>query len=232
MNEQTNEKVADNNNMLTRISNSIYWLFLSLWFGSVVMSGVTAAIAFPTLRDRGVLVPSFGTVNSSEHFKIAAGSVMYNVFFVTDIIQLVSVIIVTAVTGAQLSSKKVTLPKIPNLIRLGALVVVLLTVSYQILVLSPRMNGNLTQYWKLAENGQDGSAYQQAFEDDHPVASRVLTIDAFALLVLVISSGYMMIPSNNDGKRNGNHPSNQLRKQPNNNSSPLEEPAILHQQHP
>lgn len=217
--------------MLPRILNSIYWLLLSLWFGSVVMSGVTAAIAFPTLRDRGVVIPSFSSVDPSEHFKIAAGSVMYKVFFVTDIIQLVSVVVVIAITGVQLSSRRITLPKVPNLIRIGALVVVLLTVSYQILVLSPRMNANLTQYWKLAENGEDGSTYQQAFEDDHPVASRVLTIDAFALVILVVSSGYMMLSSSNDRSPNGTNPSIQTRKRQNDYSNPLEEPALLQQKH-
>ncbi len=210
---------------LTRISNAIYWLFLALWFGALVMTGITAAIAFPTLKTLGVTVPGFEAVPTDEHFKIAAGHILYQIFFITDCIQLTSVIIIIAITGLQLYSRKIALLKIPNLIRLAALTVVLLTLAYHLFQLAPRMNTNLRKYWDAAKAGEDYARYQQAFEAEHPTASKILGINALGLTIVILSSGFLLIPGK-DEEANliKDHPHNQT---PNPTKPKLEEPALL-----
>ena len=84
------------------------------------------------------------------------------------------------------------------------------------------MNHNLQQYWTLAEKGEDGSAFEKAFDDDHPVATRILTINAFALLTLIIATGFLLVPVS------GEQLSSE-RKMPPEKKRNLEEPALLHQ---
>jgi len=208
---------------LVRITNIIYWFFLSLWFGSLVMTGVTAAIAFPTLKERGVIVPGFDAVPESEHFLIAAGSVLNKVFFVNDVIQFIAAIVVTLITGLQLFSTRLRLPKMANLIRLGALAAVLLSLSYHLLVLAPRMNYNLRQYWDLAQQGEDYSAFKEKFDEDHPIARNILAMNTFGLIIIIGSSAYMMIPgrdeSNDRRKKRGGSSGASSRE--------LEEPELL-----
>ncbi len=204
-----------------KLTNAIYLVFLSLWFGSLIMTGIVAGVTFTVLHNIDAQVPAFAeSVPSGDHYQIAGGQVMQSVFLLGDFIQLISVVAVFAIVGSQLFSAKIKLPTTPNLIRLAGLTGALLLVCYNVFILSPRMNTNLRKYWDAAEANEDGSAFKKAFDDEHPTASFVLASTAGCLLVVIASSGFMMFPHTEEDER---------RKVIVSGASQLETPKLLNQ---
>lgn len=171
--------------------NIIYSLVLALWFGGLMMTGLVAAMIFPTMRELGVQLDQFAAFDPTQHWKIAAGAVMEKVFFALDLVQGASVLIIVMLFILQITLLGHRLRSKINLLR-GLLIVVLLcTTAWHVLVLAPRMNSNLRQFWTLAESGgvdatgHDAAHYQAAFDADHPTASTSLSTNAILVAGLV-----------------------------------------------
>ncbi|MGQ0628913.1 MAG: hypothetical protein ACT4PL_12535 [Phycisphaerales bacterium] len=71
--------------MLRRSLLALHTFALGLWFGSLIMSGVAAAVLFPTLKR---LDPTLGAYPkyTGSHWLLAAGHVAEIVFYISDII--------------------------------------------------------------------------------------------------------------------------------------------------
>lgn len=189
-------------------ANVLYALALGLWFGGILFTGAFAAIIFPTLRDLGVELTRFGSFDAAEHWKIAAGSVMERAFFMLDLIQVTCVLTLGLLFCVQVWLLGHRLRAKANLLRGLLLAALLVTTGYHVLVLAPRMNANLRQFWTLAESatvdeaGNDARFYQSAFDADHPRASTLLSTNALLVGGLVITSALALgRPRGNRGQR-------------------------------
>lgn len=172
---------------LTKITNAVYWLLLSAWFGCLAMTGIVAMIAFSTARELDYRIPSFSRY-AGDHWPVAAGQIMNKVFLVNDGVQLVALIGLIAIMVLQVTKMGMPRHRVANAVRALCLFLLLCSTSYYLLVLSTRMNANLTEFWTRASAGEDGSSFKIAFDADHLTAENILKFNLVVLLILVPAS--------------------------------------------
>lgn len=163
---------------LTRAGASIlHASFLALCLGSVVLSGVVAALTFPALKRLAPVLPGFLTP-PEDHWRIAAGHVAFRVFAVSGWVQLACL----AAAGAALAIAARRAFR-ENLIHWFILSLLALVIGYNGAILMPRMTDNLQRYWHASQSGDLSLAAssQQAFDADHPRSTRLLV--SLSLLV-------------------------------------------------
>lgn len=160
---------------------------LGLWFGGLVMTGAAAAIVFPTMKGLKPVLPEYSGY-SGDHWMLAAGHVAARVFAVSDAVAFVcatvaglTMLIGPAVFGQQWRSGL-------YMTRACVLGGALCALAYQMLVLAPRMQTNLRNYWDRAlaggeENTKAAEAFRVAFSAEHPTAQLVMTITTILVLI-------------------------------------------------
>lgn len=180
-----------------RFFNSIYWLALSLWLGALVMVTITAAVIFPTMRHLNVTIPDIAESGFlDDHWRIAAGHMMEILFLVLDLTQLICATVVLFVTALQFTILGVSLRRFTHVVRIIAAVIAAGCVCWHVFGLSPRMNRHLRAYWDAAIAGDTPAArvHQQAFDDAHPQAARLLGTTATFVALVIISSAAGVVP--------------------------------------
>lgn len=148
---------------------------LGLWLGVLALAGAAAAIIFPTMKS---LQPTLGAYAAfdGEHWKLAAGLVQARVFAVTDTI--CAVVAVVACVSLAIAWFRAEFGTWVGRARIVAVVVACIALGNQLFVLGPTMSQNVRRYWNEAAAGNNQVAEQarQAFEADHPAASRTLAV--------------------------------------------------------
>jgi hypothetical protein len=172
-------------------AESVFLLCAGLWLGSLVMTGATAGILFSTMR---TLEPSFGRFAAYEgpHSNLGAGVVQNRIFLAGDVVQFIGATGTLASTIALLTLFALPLRRISTGIRLFAQGAAMLLVSFHLFVLVPRMQENAEAYWSAAEGGDLAAAAlaSDAFQADHPTATRVLISTAVVVAVLLVSGAW------------------------------------------
>lgn len=170
---------------------TVHILAAGLWLGTLVMSGVTAAVMFTTMR---TLDPEFGrfAAYAGDQSNIGAGFIQNRIFLAGDVVQFIAATLVLATMIAMLAFFGLPLRRISSAVRLFALGAAMILASYQLFVLSPRMQANVSQYWQEAEAGNNDAAEaaRVAFEADHPTASRTLGATALFTAILLASGAW------------------------------------------
>lgn len=168
---------------LARACQILHVVALSVWMGAVGMSGLVAAIVFPTMRE---LDPTLGAYGGYEgdHALLGAGRIASKVFFSVDIIQFVcasvalGAIVLLVVTGYSLNT-------LARVFRVIVLCMTLALLSYHLLLFMPELQRLLNGYWEHAAQGDTGTAdqYKDRFLEFHGTASRIL--GGLTLMVLI-----------------------------------------------
>jgi len=162
---------------------------LGVWLGSLLMTGVAAAILFPTMKGLDPKLPAFAEY-TGDHWMIAAGRAADRIFSINDALQLACalVVVVTLAAGAVWCNLRPT--GLRGVLRLLALCVALVALGFQLFVLAPRMSLNLKTYWQAAQAGDRPLAdrHQAAFSTDHTTAQNTLATITLAVGVLLLLS--------------------------------------------
>lgn len=176
-------------NALTRIAQVVHLLALSVWLGSVAMSGVVAAIVFPLMRE---LDPTLGAYPDYEgdHALLAAGRVASNVFFAVDLVQFVcaslalATIVVLVVCGYSLNT-------VARVLRVIVLCMTLALLSYHLLLFMPGLMSMLQGYWDNAAAGNTEVAdrFKEEFLAQHDTASNILGLLALMVTANIVVAG-------------------------------------------
>jgi hypothetical protein len=159
---------------------------LGVWAGALLMTGATAAIAFPTMRELGPTLPTFGAY-PEDHWSIAAGHIMQRVFGISDWTQIACALVVAVSLIAEAASvgwRRLGIAwQVRGAVMLGAVGCSL----YSVLVMSPPMNVTLDAYWEAAKAGnvEVAHANKAEFDSDHVLARRLMTA-TFALVVAAL----------------------------------------------
>ena len=167
------------------ICETIHLGALGLWAGAVLMTGVTAALVFPTMKGLDPSLPGFEAY-TGDHWAVAAGSVMNRAFLAADWIGLVCGLVATATLVIVIVGVRVRGVRPATVLRwvvLGAAIVVSV---YTLAVLRPAMQRELVAHWDTARAGENAAAarHMARFNAMHPRASFIL----MAQLVLVASA--------------------------------------------
>lgn len=169
-----------------RSSQTIHLLALALWIGAAAMSGVVAAIVFPTMR---TLDPTLGAYPdyTGDHSVLGAGNIAGRVFLVVDMVQFVcaalalGAFIVMLILGYSLNTLTRVLRSVILCVALGIL-------SYHLFVLMPGMHDDLRAYWDAAAIGNNSTAdaHKDAFLALHTTASRSIGATTMAALLAFV----------------------------------------------
>lgn len=186
-----------------RLSELLHLFALSIWFGTVLMTGLTAGVLFPTIRSLEPTTPLFAGY-PEDHWVIIAGHVAARLFMVCDAIQMGCGAIALLTFGIVLSKlRKGASRPIAALVRSIVLTVAFLLLSFQIFVLGPRMQVSLRGFWDNAQAAkvEDAERYRAAFDKDHPIASSVLGATAVAVMAAWFCGAFGLATSGGcDGK--------------------------------
>lgn len=158
-----------------------------LWLGALVMTGVTAAILFPTVRDLRPTLPEYA-LYQGEHWRIAAGQPGDKIFVACDAIQFVCAMVAAVSLATMVFVTKVRVKRPAMLIRIAALVVAFVLLGSRFFFLQPWMDTNLHGFWEAAAKGDNANAerLRAAFDADHPIASNMLAATALCVLLAMV----------------------------------------------
>ncbi len=157
---------------------------LGVWLGALVMTGVTAAIAFPEMQALDPALPAFAAY-SEDHGIIAAGHVMARVFAIADGVQLAcaALAVFTMFILFAMRTPRRWWRLVFTLAPAGVFV-------WYVLFVAQPMHADLTGFWSAASEGNTAAADQlrASFDARHPVASRAMgAIAVLTLLALLVS---------------------------------------------
>lgn len=175
--------------MRRRWFESLHLAGSGVWLGALVMTAVTAAVAFPTMKSLAPALPQF-KVDPGQHGIIAAGHVMQRVFLACDLVQFIcGLLCFVGIGGLLATTQAMRESRIAMLLRTISTAAALMLLSYHLLMLAPRMNENLRAYWDAALTGELAAAdqFKTAFDGDHPTASRVLGATGFSVLLALLT---------------------------------------------
>ncbi len=176
----------------SRIAQITHLVALSIWLGSVAMSGVVAAIVFPLMR---TLEPTLATYPNyqGDHAMLTGGLIASKVFFTVDFIQFICASLALAsfatmiVTGYHINT-------IARLLRIMVLCATLALLSYHLFIFMPQLTLTLNGYWDFAAAGDTAQAdqFKERFLDSHSAASRILGTLTIAVLINLILTGWTL----------------------------------------
>tara|TARA_R110002073_G_scaffold1715_3_gene12253 strand:- start:3757 stop:4350 length:594 start_codon:yes stop_codon:yes gene_type:complete len=175
-----------------RIAQIIHLVALSIWLGSVAMSGVVAAIVFPLMRKLEptlALYPDY----QGDHAMLAGGRVASSVFFAVDLIQFVCASLALATMAAMLvTGYKIS--TIARFLRVLVLFATLALLSYHLFLFMPKLTMTLQGYWDFASAGDTTQAdvFKDRFLASHKAASRILSMLTIGVLVNIILAGWTL----------------------------------------
>ncbi|MCW5769346.1 MAG: hypothetical protein KIT19_11750 [Phycisphaeraceae bacterium] len=183
----------------------VHVIAMGLWVGSLGMAGAAAAIIFPTMKS---LEPTLGAypLYTEPHWRLAAGHIAAQLFFVSDIVQLICAPLAGIALVLLVLQRRVPWPSRLIAGRLVVLTLLMAMLSYRFFLLAPRMDRELSLYRAAASAGEMPVAetHLVGFNSDHPTASRVMTA-TFMLAFAGLALGAWSAASR---RRAGNEPSN------------------------
>jgi len=166
-----------------RLLDTVHLTSLGLWLGTLVMTGVTAAILFPTIRDLDPHIPSFDSY-SGEHWRIVAGKPANTLFFVSDIIGFACCILAMAslLGGVVLLGERWRRRSVG--MRISVMTAAMCVFGYGFMVHAPAMNKEITAYWRAAEAGENQVAekHRAAFGAMHPTSTKLMGVTTLLVL--------------------------------------------------
>jgi hypothetical protein len=174
-----------------RLLSTVHLVALGLWLGTLVMTGVAAAILFPTVKALDPVIPSYSAY-TGEHWRIVAGKPANMVFLYSDIIQFGCCIFAMAsLLGTVLllgSSWKRLFVGVRVVLLTGAMCVF----GWSFMVHTPAMNAEAGMYWRAAEAGENDIAatHQQRFAAMHPAATKLLGTTTLIVLASLIAGAW------------------------------------------
>ncbi len=172
-----------------RILDLVQASALSVCVGVVFTTGVAAAVAFPMMRNLDPSLPSFESV--SDHWLIAAGSIMARIFNIAATIEGAALIVAALALMISISIAKAPKNRIALFIRVGLLALTMAIYIHYRAVLTPRMNGNFSSFLAAAQDHDTETAqtFREAFGADHPTSSKELGAIGLLSLLSAISVG-------------------------------------------
>ena len=161
---------------------------LGIWVGSLGLTAVTAAIAFPMMRELDPTLERYAAY-PGEHWRLAAGHIAAPLFQIAGWVEVVCCAVAAltlAMVWTRIGMGGRQAVRVGRWMRMSAVLSAAVLVVAFAAVIGPRMNRNLRLYWNAAEAGQVNAARsaQQAFSADHPISSKLLG----ATLMLALGS--------------------------------------------
>lgn len=172
---------------LRTLLHIVHVLALAAWAGAVLMSAAVAASVFPLMKSLDPIVPSYAAYTGPHSF-IVAGHVAARTFLIADIIQFAAALLALASFAALVLVAGRAMHRALLALRGITLSAAVSTLAFQLLVLAPRMNKTLGEYWSAAQTGDNPRAatLRADFQLDHPTASGLLAAIGLSVLASLV----------------------------------------------
>lgn len=175
-------------NGIARVASTLLVVCAGVAFGVVAMTGVVAAVVFPTVRDLGPVLPDHASY-TGPHWSLVAGVVAEGVFRIGFVV--VGVALFGALVGVLVLAVRRGARRLP-VVRLGLVLVTLGLFLTHAGWLQPRMNEAASEYRDAAVAGDNNRATEakSRFDSMHPTASRLIGATTIAALLLFVCSAW------------------------------------------
>lgn len=183
---------------IRRISGVALAIFSGIAFGATAMTGVVAAVVFPTMRSLDPSLPGYAAY-SGAHWSLAAGIVAERVFEIGLIVSGVSLVVcLVAIAGVAFTRRAGGWP----VVRLALLLITLGIFLTHAAWLAPRMDAAAESYRTAAVAGfaEDAAAAKSQFDGLHPIASKLIGGVTVSSLALFIASAWASSARRRDGE--------------------------------
>lgn len=184
-----------------KITRAVFWIALIAWISVLTAAAVAASNVFPTLKNMPMTLEEYAAfdpgVNAqgaeateSAHGMLAAGMIMEGVFTLANMVQFVAAPIVIITLLLEFGLFGVRFRRPANIIRMLCVAVAATLFAWHGFVQYPRMTSELRAYWADARAGNATEAilHETRFNQDHPLAQRLMEINLMLLVVTVIAS--------------------------------------------
>lgn len=175
-------------NRLARLASTLLVVCSGVALGVVAMTGVVAAVVFPTVRDLGPVLPDHASY-TGPHWSLVAGVVAEGVFRIGFLV--VGAALFGALLGVLVLAFRRGARRLP-VVRLGLVAVTLGLFLTHVGWLQPRMNDAAAEYRNAASVGDNtvASEAKSRFDSMHPTASRLIGATTIAALLLFVCSAW------------------------------------------
>lgn len=174
---------------LRTLADTVGITSLGLWLGALVMTSATAGVTFPVVKRLNPRLTGFDAY-TGEHWLLVAGRVMYNVFFVADVVQVTcAVFVALSLVGMLVMGDRPGAAWAARA-RFGGFAAAVALLIVDLAWLKPRMNRALLAYWDAAQAGDNAQAavLRDAFRSLHPTATGLLLGCTGAVLVALVGA--------------------------------------------
>jgi hypothetical protein len=161
---------------------------LGLWAGAVGTAAATAAVAFPTLKNLGVQMPSVGAAFQADAYRFAAGAVAAKVFFISDVVAFVCALaacitLLGLMLGGHLGPKRPS-----TYVRGLALGVAVASLAAILFVVTPGITAGAKGHLAAAMAGDEKAAamHRKAVDDLHPISTNLLVAEFASVIVSLV----------------------------------------------
>ena len=180
-----------------RAAEAAHIAALGVWLGSLILTGIAAAITFATLRNLDPHLPAYAEY-PEDHWAIAGGAIMNRVFTASDWIALACAIIATAGLAIALAPPIArqtlghTLIRPLAILRAAATLAALIITLASFALLRPAMNQDLADFHTAARTPDitAADAARARFDQAHPRASMLLSAQAALVLIALTLGAY------------------------------------------
>lgn len=172
------------------IAETVHLTSLGVWLGAMGIAGAAAAVAFPVMRN---LEPTLGAYSAfpDEHWPIAAGEVLFRVFQISDLVAMICLTLVVGSLIAAIVAGGLSMRRLSVKLRIALAIALLVIQSWSMFVLTPRMVGNVAEFWSAARIGdvERAGEYRVLFNNDHPTSRRVSETLMVFILISMVAAG-------------------------------------------
>lgn len=177
---------------LNRVCRVALICSLSLWAGTLLMTGVAAAVIFPAMKALEPIVPALDPA-SRPHWLYIGGKAAAGVFTISNWVQVTLALLGGIGLAGLLGAGRLTGKPRAALLTAYGLPTALL--AGYLLLLWPRMRANLHAYWDAltANKLEAAQAAQRAFDADHPLSTTVMSSLFMLTLIGATAAAWLLL---------------------------------------
>ncbi len=176
---------------------SIYWLALTIWIAALVAPAASGVAVFTVLPELNGTFAEFGSATVSTQAHIAGGHIVTPLFIGSDIVQLISAVLVLFTLGLEQFYWRPAHRSRAEYVRIPCLLAATVLILVEICVLGPMARSHLYTYWDAVRTGplEVATKAKAAFDLFHPISTTLYAATFGILLIAVIASAVRYSPS-------------------------------------
>ncbi|MEX0774270.1 MAG: hypothetical protein WD042_01010 [Phycisphaeraceae bacterium] len=188
---------------MSRFIHGLYWMFLGLWLGAIVMFAVAAGAVFATLAryEPTIGIEPLSRLSDVAPSRIMAGGVVGRIIVGLAVIQLICAVMAALTAVLQCTLFRRSLPRggrsPANVARLLMLGLAMLILAVDLLWINPGVGRQATIMYDPNLPAETRFEARTRFDTLHKTSERAVTIQALLLAAALLTSAFALNPREN-----------------------------------